>query len=204
MKCPKCNSENVQIQVKEIKPNTTGACCLAFGGFGLMFFGIIGAIIGLVIGVVVGIVLDSVMSNTYQSVMVCQDCGYVLQPTKQPITKTDEETHTDKERQINKETMSHPLLCAMEESNLVISRTSSSTGSLCSIEVTLDGVAPFEIKDGETKYLKVEQGEHQVTYQQVNGMGKDLRKGSVNISVSEDKHLICLKMLPKGLDVFVR
>lgn len=191
MKCPKCNSENVQAQSKEYKPKFTVPIIMVCGGFGLMFFGI-GAIVGVIVGAIIAAIVNSAIPQTYHSVMVCQDCGHVSQPFKQPMN------------QVNTETRSHPLLCTMDECNLVISRTSSSTGALCSIEVTIDGVAPFEIKDGETKYLKVEQGEHQVTYQQVNGMGKDLRKGSVNISISESKHMICLKMLPKGLDVFVK
>lgn len=77
MKCPKCNSENVQIQAKEVKPKIMGVCCLCFCGLGMFLLGIPGAIIGAIIGIIVGIVLNSVMSNTYQSVMACQDCGYV-------------------------------------------------------------------------------------------------------------------------------
>lgn len=82
MKCPKCNSENVQVQAKEFKPKMIGASCLACAGFGLVFLGIIGAIIGAGLGAIIGGVLNSVMSGTYQSVMVCQDCGYVSKPMK--------------------------------------------------------------------------------------------------------------------------
>ena len=81
MKCPKCGSENVQMQAKEYKPKTTGACCLIAVGIGCMILGIPGAIIGAVIGVIAGAILNSLMSNAYRSVMVCQDCGHVTQHT---------------------------------------------------------------------------------------------------------------------------
>ena len=61
MKCPKCNSENVQVQPKEYKPKLTVPILMVGGGLGLRFGGIIGAIIGLIIGAVVAGIAHSLL-----------------------------------------------------------------------------------------------------------------------------------------------
>lgn len=197
MRCPKCNSENTQVQSKEYKPKLTAPIILTCGGFGLMFFGI-GAIVGVIIGAIIAAIVNSVLPQVYQPVMVCQDCGYVSQPSKRSINQKHEETQT------HKETQAPPLSCEMGDSNLMIVRASGSYGSLCSIGVRIDDSLSFEIKDGETKYLKVEPGNHRVTYYQVNGMGKKQRNGWVDINIGEGKRVVGLKVHRKGMDVFVK
>lgn len=76
MKCPKCNSENVQMQAKEAKLKLIVPCMLTFGGFGLMFLGIAGLLIGAVMGLIIGAIIQALVPTKYTSVMVCQDCGY--------------------------------------------------------------------------------------------------------------------------------
>lgn len=173
MRCPKCNSENVQTQAKEFKPKMIGACCLTFAGFGLMFLGIIGAIIGVGIGAIVGAVLNSIMSNTYQSVMVCQDCGYV----SQPMTKT------------NVGTVSHPLFCNPGESNLDIVRNDVDKGTIVVIQIKIDDYDPFRIMDNSTTSLNVPEGIHTISYEQLNGIGRKNNKGQLSVSVDEKKDI---------------
>jgi hypothetical protein len=51
------------------------------------------------------------------------------------------------------------------------------------------------------KFIKLAPGTHQVTYYQINGMGKDKRKGSINVVIGESEQSLCFAFLPKGLDV---
>ena len=169
-----------------------GACCLMCAGFGLMFLGIIGAIIGVVIGVIIGVILNSVMSNTYQSVMVCQDCGYVSQPNQRPLIQPQKEMPTS------------PLFCSLDESNLMIVRTSNSIGSACKMEIKIDGYKPFLLGIGEVKYIKVPIGEHKVAYCQVNGMGKKNRQGVVDVIVEENRRLVQFDFSQQGVNVLIQ
>lgn len=102
MKCPKCNSENVNIQAKEVKPKLILPMCLVLGGFGTIFLGIFGTVIGLILGLIIGAILQSVLPSGQQSVMVCQNCGYVSKPIAQK----------------NLNTIQHSLFCSESESNL--------------------------------------------------------------------------------------
>ena len=77
MNCPRCNSENVQVQSKEYKPKLTGPILMVGGGFGLMFASIIGLVIGVAIGGIVAAIVNSTLPTKYKSVIVCQDCGFV-------------------------------------------------------------------------------------------------------------------------------
>ena len=63
-RCPKCNSTNVTATPKEYKPKLTVPLVMTFGGFGLMFLGVIGAIV------------NGLVPQTYQTVITCSDCGY--------------------------------------------------------------------------------------------------------------------------------
>ena len=81
MKCPKCGSENVNLQAKKnTYPKVIWGSALALCGFGLMLFGIPGSLIGGVIGLIIGLILYAIMSTSYKSVMVCQNCGYCGKP----------------------------------------------------------------------------------------------------------------------------
>ena len=82
MKCTKCNSENVQVQVTTEKNNFTGAFTVMFLGFGLMFFGILGAIIGSIIGVTIGFVVSTMVGDFRGTICVCQDCGHSFKPDR--------------------------------------------------------------------------------------------------------------------------
>lgn len=186
MKCPKCNSENVQVQSKEYKPKFTVPILMVCCGFGGLFLGIGGTIGGLIVGAIIAAIVNSILPQTYQPVLVCQSCGFVGTAT----------------------TIAHsapnPLFCPAEECNLRIMRSASSTGSICSLGVQIDDFAPFEIISGDMKFVKLPVGTHTVTYYQVNGMGKDKRTGSVEVEIDEGVKTICFEFLPNGLDVTVR
>lgn len=184
MKCPKCNSENVQIQAKEHKPKMIGACCLMGGGLGLMFLGLIGAIIGVIIGVIVGAILNSVMSNTYQSVMVCQNCGYVSRPITQNPLGTKE----------------HPLFCDPNESNLEVIRNDLDKGTIVVVRVKVDDYPHFDVCDNSTISLKVPEGSHTISYEQLNGIGSKKNRGQLSVTV-DDKKSVTISFSRQGLIV---
>lgn len=169
MKCPKCNSENIQIQAKEYKPKITFPCCLTFGGFGLMFLGIVGLIIGVIVGLLVSALLYAIIPTAYQSVMVCQQCGFVGTDKNVPHIAPNS------------------LFCAPNESNFLIIRKSNSFGNICRLRVRVDNFDAFEISDGEVKHLLLERGEHTLIYEQANGMGKKQRQGMTKIVVGENE-----------------
>ena len=75
-RCPKCNSANVTATPKEYKPKLTVPLIMTFGGFGLMFLGILGLVVGALIGLVIGAIINGLLPQTYQTVITCADCGY--------------------------------------------------------------------------------------------------------------------------------
>ena len=75
-RCPKCNSTNVTATPKEYKPKLAVPLVMTFGGFGLMFLGIIGLIVGALLGLVIGATVNGLVPQTYQTVITCSDCGY--------------------------------------------------------------------------------------------------------------------------------
>lgn len=181
MRCPECNSENVQTQAKQYKPKFIGSIVLICGGIGLMFFGV-GAIVGVIIGAIIGAIVDSTIPTSYQSVMVCQDCGYV----SQPLTKTKLGTEQ------------HPLFCNPEESNLDIIRNDVVKGTIIVIRVKIDDHPHFDIGDNTTKSLKVTEGVHTVSYEQLNGIGRKNNRGQVSVTVA-DKKSITISFSRQGL-----
>lgn len=186
MKCPKCNSENVQVQSKEYKPKITVPILLICGGFGLMFLGIVGLIVGLILGAIVAAIAHSVVPQSYRPVVVCQQCGFVGTATTIAHTTPN------------------PLFCSSSESNLRILRPSSSTGAVCALGVKIDDFTPFEIGSGDMKFIKLPTGTHTVTYYQVNGLGKDKRKGSVEVVIGDEERSMSFEFLPNGLNVNIQ
>ena len=113
MKCPRCNSENIQMQVTEGKSLPIIGFVLLFGGIGLMLLSIIGLIIGALIGLLVGSIAKAVLPNKKETVSVCQSCGYTSNPIPQSGFSP----------------ISHPLFCSESECNLSVTRENSTTGS---------------------------------------------------------------------------
>lgn len=185
MKCPKCNSENVQVQSKEYKPKFTVPILMVGAGLGLMLAGPVGLIMGLILGVIVAAIVHAVLPQTYQPVVVCQQCGFV---------GTTVVAHTT----------TNPIFCAPSDSNLKILRLSNNTGAVCALGVVIDNLAPFEVGNGDIKFLKLDPGTHKVTYYQKNGMGKSKRKGSVDVVVGETERSMCFEFLSNGLDVTIQ
>lgn len=185
MKCPKCNSENVQVQPKEYKPKFTVPILMVGGGFGLVFGGPIGLLVGLILGGIVAAIVHAMTPQTYRPVVVCQQCGFVG-------------THT---------TMNHvasnPLFCTQEDCNLSIVRTVGSVGSVLRMGVKIDNFPPFEVSNGDIKFLRLEPGTHGVTYYQVDGFGKDKRNGFVDIVIDGNKQTMYFQFLPDRLEVTI-
>ncbi|MBQ6906228.1 MAG: hypothetical protein IJN75_04330 [Clostridia bacterium] len=167
MKCPKCNSENIKLQAEEVKPKLTGPLCLLFSGIATIVLGFVGTIIGAIIGLIIGLILSSLLPSGRQSIVVCQNCGYVSQPINNQ----------------NLGTKIHPLFCSQSESNLTIVRNDIVKGTIIVIRICVDGGLPFDISDNSTTYLKLADGSHVLTYEQINGFGKKKNKGQLNIDI---------------------
>lgn len=183
MKCPKCNSENINIQVREHKLRLALPMCLIGAGIGMFFFGI-GAIIGAPIGLIIGLIIQSVSPSGNETIMVCQNCGYV----SQPLTQT------------NISTKGHLLFCPSEDSNLDIIRNDVDKGTIVIIRVKIDGYEPIDIQDNSVMTLKLPVGEHIVSYEQLNGIGRKKNNGRFNIVINEKK-AINISFTRQGLNV---
>lgn len=75
IRCSKCGSDKIIVQIAEHKLKITWPTCLALAGLGLFFVGVIGFVVGGVIGLVVGSIISSVAPSQYTA-MVCQNCGH--------------------------------------------------------------------------------------------------------------------------------
>lgn len=184
MKCPKCNSENVQMQAKEAKLKLAVPCMLMLGGFGSMFLGIFGLLIGAIIGGIIAAIVDSILPTGYQSIMVCQDCGYVSAPLNHTQFGTSQ----------------HPLFCQPNESNLDIVRNDVAKGTIVVVRIKIDDYAPFDMGDNLTTYLKLTEGEHVLSYEQINGIGRKKNRGQFNVQVGE-KRTVEISFTRQGLIV---
>ena len=78
MKCEKCGSENVQVQVITKKNPIVTGTTLTLGGLGLMFLGVVGVVIGVVLGLVIGAIIKGFMGDIQETVFVCQSCGHTF------------------------------------------------------------------------------------------------------------------------------
>nr|DAM55903.1 MAG TPA: Protein of unknown function (DUF2846) [Caudoviricetes sp.] len=180
MKCPKCGSENVQIQSREYKPKLTGPILLVFIGFGTMFLGIAGAIAGALLGLIVSAIVKAVIPQAYQSVLTCQDCGYsgTVENCK-TATRPDEES----------------------EYNLRITRKPCKTGSAVLLSVKVDDKPQVDIANGGSARFNLPDGIHTVYYQQKSGLGKENRHGSIAVDVSTGKKMgIQISFTRNGID----
>ncbi len=186
MKCPRCNSENIQMQTQKRKETPMIAFVLPFVGLGLMLFGFVGLIIGACLGGLIGGFAKADAGNRYETVAVCQDCGFTSGPVRQGLPSQN----------------GHPLLSTESECNLSITRESSFTGCAVSLIVRIDNHKPLNISDGMTVHLKLETGQHRIAYEQGGGLGKKNRQGFVDV-IAEDcnKQHLSLTFTKTGLDV---
>lgn len=181
MRCPKCNSENTQIQAKEFKPKITVPAILMFGGFGLAFLGIIGLAIGIILGLILSAVFKSVFPTSYESVLVCQSCGCAIKLNSVQNIK------------------SHPLFCPPDESNLIVLRKDEVKGTIVNLRVWVDG-EPFDMHNGVREYLKISEGVHIIKYEQTNGLDKKHRNGEIQVNIENDR-LITFSFTRSGIKV---
>ena len=186
MRCPKCNSDNMQVQAKEYKPKITVPFLISGACFGCVFGGLGGSIVGILIAGVAAAIINAVLPQTYRGVMICQQCGFV--------GTSDKLTHVTQ----------NPLFCPMADSNLMVVRKASSTGSVCVLKVTIDGSNTFDINNGDIKYLRLEQGRHTLSYYQFNGMGKKDRTGSLDITIDDTRRFLQFEFLKHGMNVITQ
>ena len=186
MTCPRCNSENVQMQTRPGKGLPIIGFVLAFGGFGLMIFSIFGLVIGALLGLIVGAILKAVLPKHNETVAVCQNCGFTSKPIPQGTTVQGK----------------HPLFATESESNLSITRKNSFVLSDYFLVITIDNQKPFNIPDGLTVNLKLDDGPHKISYTQGGKRVKDNFRGCLDI-VSENnvKHSLNLTFTQNGIDV---
>ena len=178
--CNKCNSNNVQMQAKKSKNTILLGCVLALGGFGLMFLGPIGAIIGVIIGLIIGAIISAlIMPTQYETVAVCQNCGNSFKPVVPTVVQ-------------------HPQSSTPNDSNLTITRDDAVKGTIVTIRVTINNQNPFIMNDRMTLNFKVEEGYHQISYEQATGIGKKKNKGHFTVLV-KDKSDVTFSFTRKGI-----
>lgn len=186
MKCPQCNSENIQMQSQPGKSLPVVGFVLAFGGFGLMFLGILGAIIGAVLGAIIGSIVKACVSPKYETVAVCQSCGYTSSPADLQYAQSTIE----------------PVTQNSAHSTLTVSRRSAATGSVINMLIQVDERPPFTLSNGAFRNIILEEGEHQIKYEQQNGLGKSNRQGVLSVCAAPGAHYSLVLMLTeRGLDI---
>ena len=168
--CPKCNSSNIQMQVKRKKGLIILGCVLLFGGIGLMFLGI-GAILGAIVGLIIGAIINAFMPDQYETIAVCQICGNAFTPVYPAVAN-------------------HPNASNSTDSNLVIVRNDDVKGTIVSIKIQIDKLPPFIINNNDVFNFNVEKGFHQISYEQANGIGKNRNKGQFSLEINEKKNVV--------------
>lgn len=177
--CNNCNSTNVHMQAKKSKNNVLLGCVLALGGLGLMFLGLIGAIIGVVLGLIIGVIVSALMPTQYETVAVCQNCGNSFKPVVPAAVQ-------------------HPQCSTPNDSNLILTRDDAVKGTIVTIRVTIDNQNPFIMNDRMSLFFNVEEGYHQISYEQVTGIGKKKNKGMFSVFV-KDKVNITFSFTRNGI-----
>ena len=186
MKCPRCNSENIQMQTREGKGLSFVLFALIFGGIGLMFLSVVGLVLGALLGCVIGAIVKAALPKHNETVAVCQGCGYTSEPIPQGLPSQG----------------GHPLFSTYADCNLSITRENSFTGSAIFLVIRIDNHKPFNISNGMTVNLKLENGPHKISYEQGGGLGKKNRQGCVDLIAGNGikQHMI-LTFTQTGLDV---
>lgn len=184
MRCPKCNSEHTIIEAKEAKPDFTVALCLVFGGFGLMFFGI-GAILGVLVCFIIGKILKAALPVGYQTILVCQSCGYTSRIKKVPDAQCVNSTADGN----------------VNDYNLVISRDNLSVCSIVVMQIKIDNTSIYDLVNGQTIRLKLADGVHKVSYLQKNGMGKKNRCGDFEVVAGSNVKVVKFTLTQNGVNV---
>lgn len=186
MKCPRCNSENIQMQTREGKGLSIILFALMFGGFGLMFLSVVGLVLGALLGLVIGAIIKAALPKHNETVAVCQSCGYTSEPIPQGLPSQG----------------GHSLFSTDADGNLCITRENSFIGSAIFLVIRIDNNKPFNISNGMTVKLKLEEGPHKIVYEQGRGMGKKNRQGCIDLSVAEGtKYNLSLTFTKTGLDI---
>lgn len=159
---------------------------LAFGGFGLMFLSIIGLVLGALLGFVIGAIVNAALPKHNETVAVCQNCGHTSEPISQGLSAQG----------------GHPLFSTAGDCNLTITRENSFIGSATFLIVRIDNYKPFNISDGMTVNLKLEDGAHRISYEQGGGLGKKNRRGCVDLVTETGvKHRIGLMFTKNGIEL---
>lgn len=186
MTCPRCNSENVQMQTRPGKGLPIIGFVLAFGGFGLMFLSIFGLVIGALLGLLVGAILKAVLPKHNETVAICQNCGFTSKAISQGTTLQ----------------RGHSLISTEDESNLTITRKNSFVLSNYFMLIRIDDQKPFNIPDGMTVHLKLDDGPHKISYTQGGRRVKENYRGCLDVVTESDvKHTLSLTFTQNGIDV---
>lgn len=186
MKCPRCNSDNIQMQSRPGKGLPLVLFAITFGGFGLMFLSVIGLVLGALLGCVIGAIVKAALPKHNETVAICQSCGYTSEPIPQGLPSQG----------------GHPLFSTDNDCNLSITRENSFTGSAIFLVVRIDNYKPFNISNGMTVNLKLENGPHKIAYEQGGGLGKKNRQGYVDLVTEEGiKQHMSLTFTKTGLDI---
>lgn len=199
MTCPRCNSENIQMQTRPGKGFPMFLLALTFGAFGYfvcaildVFIGtfiilsFVGSVIGFLFGLLIGGIIKAIAPKHNETVAVCQNCGFTSKSIPQGTTVQ----------------RGNPLFSTESESNLTITRKNSFVLSNYFMIIRIDDQKPFNIPDGMTVNLKLDNGPHKISYTQGGRRVKENYRGCLDVVTENDvKHSLSLTFTQNGIDV---
>lgn len=181
MKCPQCKSETVQINMIKSKRGMLwiGAIFLLIGF--TLFLGVIGLCVAFVVDIII-----FAIAPKHKTVGVCQNCGNIFDPLKQKVSLSSDSQENS---------------CKSSD-NLTVIRNSSSTGSAVTLCIKVDDNCDILLSNGRSFSISVPVGDHVLSYRQINGIGKNKRKGVYHVYVGTDSpKKIYITLTPNGIDI---
>lgn len=181
MKCPRCGSEQVHMQLAKKRKGLLWLCIILCTISLTLFLGLIGTAIAVIVDIIVLIVAPK-----HETKGVCQNCGEIFDPEKQTVSLS----HSSN---VNPNGSSD---------NLFINRNHSSCGSAVLLGIRVDNMQEVALGTGRSFSVYVPSGEHTLYYRQIGGAKKKKRTGVYQVSVSENSpKKVYMTFVGNGLDI---
>lgn len=180
MKCPRCESETIQINIVKSKKGVlwVGAILLLLAL--TLFLGVIGFCIAFVVNIIIFAVAPK-----YKTVGVCQNCGNVFNTSEQTVSFSSFQGKSSE-----------------SSDNLTVIRNNCSLGSIATLCVRVDDSRDILLGNGRSFSMPVSSGDHVLSYRQINGIGKKKRTGVYRVFVGTDSpKKVYMTFTSKGIDI---
>lgn len=83
----------------------------------------------------------------------------------------------------------------------MISRAQLSVASAVVMQVKIDNATVYDLANGQTIKLKLEQGAHKISYLQKNGIGKKQRQGVFETLVGDGVKVVNFTLTQNGVNI---